>query len=302
MAPAGAGNVKLWVGLRAAWTLAELITMSGERKQAYRECLHQLEQKPTKPDKKKEKHKLAILKKRIHQNKVDPRCGDQLPQKDEQCIDPTNGEIQKESGSYRNSTEGEVRKEFSFRRSSIEGGIRKVGSYKNLIEGEVRKEFGFRRSPTEGGIRREFGFRRISWSKTHIDPLAEWLTSYKENRPGLKVLQQRIDEFITAYEVQQEQERKEREARVAGGGWTVVVHHKGRKKTTDSETGITVGSVAQAAVMDKMAKKKKEVAVDFYRFQRREAQRNEVMMLRSKFEQDKKRIRQLRAARKFRPY
>lgn len=71
------------------------------------------------------------------------------------------------------------------------------------------------------------------------------------------------------------QERKEREARAAEGGWTVVVHQKGRKKTTDAETGITVGSVAQAAVLDNMARKKnKEVAIDFYRFQKREAQRS----------------------------
>lgn len=71
------------------------------------------------------------------------------------------------------------------------------------------------------------------------------------------------------------QERKEREARVAEGGWTVVTHHKGRKKTTDSESGIVVGSVSQAALEDKLAKKKrKEVGPDFYRFQRREAQRN----------------------------
>lgn len=48
-------------------------------------------QKPAKPDKKKEKHKLAKLKKRIQQNEVDPRCSDQLPQKDEQCMDQTNG-------------------------------------------------------------------------------------------------------------------------------------------------------------------------------------------------------------------
>lgn len=55
----------------------------------------------------------------------------------------------------------------------------------------------------------------------------------------------------------------------------MVVHHKGRKKTTDAESGVAVGSVAQAAVMDKMEKKKsKEVALDFYRFQKREAQRN----------------------------
>lgn len=74
------------------------------------------------------------------------------------------------------------------------------------------------------------------------------------------------------------QERKEKEALAADGGWTVVVHHKGRKKTTDSETGIAVGSVAQAAVENKMAKKKrKEVGLDFYRFQKREAQRNGII-------------------------
>lgn len=71
------------------------------------------------------------------------------------------------------------------------------------------------------------------------------------------------------------QARVEREAQAAEGGWTVVVHHKGRKKTTEAETGVVVGSVAQAAVLDKMAKKKtKEVGVDFYRFQRREAHKN----------------------------
>ncbi|KAL9424829.1 hypothetical protein AB3S75_031865 [Citrus x aurantiifolia] len=133
--------------------------------------------------------------------------------------------------------------------------------------------------------------------------MKKWVTEYHQSRPGLKVSQQRIDEFITAHEAKLEQERKERGARAAEGGWTVVVHHKGRKKTTDAESGIAVGSVAQAAVEDKMAKKKKKgVGLDFYRFQRREAKRNEIMLLQSKFEQDRKRIQQLRAARKFKPY
>jgi len=75
-----------------------------------------------------------------------------------------------------------------------------------------------------------------------------------------------------------EQARKEREALIAEDGWTVVVHHKGRKKTTDSETGVTVGSVAPAAIMDKLSKKKtKDVGIDFYRFQKREAQRNSML-------------------------
>ncbi|KAK4346373.1 hypothetical protein RND71_032712 [Anisodus tanguticus] len=133
--------------------------------------------------------------------------------------------------------------------------------------------------------------------------MRKWVADYYQNRPGLEVLQERIDEFITDHEAKKEQEKKEKEALAAEDGWTVVVHLKGRKKTTDSETGIAVGSISQAAVMDNVAKKKdKDVELDFYRFQKREAKRNEIMVLQSKFEQDKKRIQQLRAARKFRPY
>ncbi|XVF63366.1 hypothetical protein PTKIN_Ptkin09bG0082100 [Pterospermum kingtungense] len=132
--------------------------------------------------------------------------------------------------------------------------------------------------------------------------MKKWVTEYHQSRPGLKVLQQRLDEFIMAHEAKLEQERKEKEARLREGGWILVEHHKGRKKTTDAETGTTVGSVSQTSVEEKLAKKKSKEVSDFYRFQKREVQRNELMMLQSKFEQDKKRIQQLRAARKFRPY
>lgn len=75
------------------------------------------------------------------------------------------------------------------------------------------------------------------------------------------------------------QERKEREALAAEGGWTVVTHHKGRKKTTEAESGTVVGSVSQTALEIKMSKKKtKEVGLDFYRFQKREAKRNGMPM------------------------
>ena len=140
---------------------------------------------------------------------------------------------------------------------------------------------------------------------------AEWVTDYYESRPGLDELQERIDDFMTAHEerleqvllsllhfeafisivhwlhtglqrylsnaiICVEQEKQTREAKAAEGGWTVVVHHKGRKKTTETETGTTVGSVSQAALEDKLAKKKQNetVAHGFYRVQRREAQRN----------------------------
>ncbi|XP_015067215.1 uncharacterized protein LOC107012020 isoform X3 [Solanum pennellii] len=152
-------------------------------------------------------------------------------------------------------------------------------------------------------VQEEEIYELSSGDEDYSKGMRKWVANYYQNRPGLDVLQERIDEFIIDYEAKKEQEKKEKEALAAEGGWTVVVHHKGRKKTTDSETGIAVGSVSQAAVMDNVAKKKnKDVGLDFYRFQKREAKRNEIMVLQSKFEQDKKRIQQLRAARKFRPY
>lgn len=134
--------------------------------------------------------------------------------------------------------------------------------------------------------------------------MKKWVTDYYENRPGLDELQKRIDDFMTAHEERLEQEKQEREAKAAEGGWTVVVHHKGRKKTTDAESGTAVGSVSQAALEDQVAKKKKTEIVGhgFYRFQRRDAQRSELLALQTKFEEDKKRIQQIRAARKFKPY
>uniref|UniRef100_A0ACD5ZJF5 Uncharacterized protein n=1 Tax=Avena sativa TaxID=4498 RepID=A0ACD5ZJF5_AVESA len=156
--------------------------------------------------------------------------------------------------------------------------------------------------------------RHVEFDTADVDEIAsvdedcsrgmkKWILEYKQKRPGLKVLQQKIDEFITAHEERQEQEKKEREAAAAEDGWTVVVHHKGRKKTTDAETGTAVGSVSLVAMQEKMAQKKpKEVGLNFYRHQKREAHMTELAMLQSKFEQDKKRIQQLRAQRKFKPY
>ena len=72
------------------------------------------------------------------------------------------------------------------------------------------------------------------------------------------------------------QEKKEKEALAAEGGWTVVGHQRGRKKTTDPESGIAVGSAVPVAKADDILakKKRKEVGVDFYRFQKREAHMN----------------------------
>eukprot|EP00249_Psilotum_nudum_P030386 c42962_g1_i1 orf=408-872(-) len=131
--------------------------------------------------------------------------------------------------------------------------------------------------------------------------MEKWLADYHSKRPGLHVLQQQIDDYIAEFEALEDQARRDKEAAAAEEGWTVVVHHKGRKKTTDLESGIKVGSVASATA-ERFSKKNKEVLLDFYRFQQRDARRNEVIELQKRFDEDKKRIAKMKAARKFRPY
>ncbi|CAM0944408.1 unnamed protein product [Alopecurus aequalis] len=179
---------------------------------------------------------------------------------------------------------------------------------------KVKQSGEVNRTDMQVSIREDNLERHVEVDTANVDQIAsvdedcsrgmkKWILEYREKRPGLKVLQQKIDEFITAHEEQQEQEKKEQEAAAAEDGWTVVVHHKGRKKTTDAETGTAVGSVSLLAMQEKLSQKKpKEVGVNFYRHQKREAHMTELAMLQSKFEQDKKRIQQLRAQRKFNPY
>ncbi|CAM6092484.1 unnamed protein product [Calypogeia fissa] len=133
--------------------------------------------------------------------------------------------------------------------------------------------------------------------------MKKWIAEYYAKRPGLSVLQAEIDAFMADYDAREEQARREKLAAAEEEGWTVVVGNKGRKKTTDTESGIRVGAVSTAAATEKATKRnKKEVVMDFYRFQRRESRRNEVLDLQQKFVEDKKRIAKLREARKFRPY
>lgn len=71
-------------------------------------------------------------------------------------------------------------------------------------------------------------------------------------------------------------------------GWTVVA--KGGK-TMPEETGIST----------KKRKKERELQ-NFYRFQLKEARKEEIADLRRRFDQDKEKVKALRGKRKFKPY
>ncbi|EFJ17932.1 hypothetical protein SELMODRAFT_420728 [Selaginella moellendorffii] len=151
-----------------------------------------------------------------------------------------------------------------------------------------------------------------------LQGMEKWIAEYNARRPGIHVLQEQLDSFIADYEEREEQARKERQVAASGDGWTVVTRQKGKRRSADATSGIAVGAVHAAVAAN--AEKKTQGLDDFYKFQKRDSHRNgnettdmlpfltlacdssEVAQLQLKFQEDKKKIAQMRAARKFRPY
>lgn len=131
--------------------------------------------------------------------------------------------------------------------------------------------------------------------------LKAWVESHKAKKPGNMILQKSLDEWMESWEAEEERKKAEALASLEEDGWTVVQRHRGRKKNTDVASGTVVGGVAAAAAAAHAAKKRSRVSLDFYRFQQRDRRRTELMELREKFEEDKRRLAELKAARKFHP-
>ncbi|GBG91657.1 hypothetical protein CBR_g52693 [Chara braunii] len=110
-----------------------------------------------------------------------------------------------------------------------------------------------------------------SYSTTGVDSLSpfhgleRWVSDYQVQRPGQKILQTQLDEYMVKY-----------------------------------DANVKKPAEASAKQADTLPKDKH--LSDFYRFQQREAGRNELLELRQKFEEDRRKIAKLKAARRFKPY
>jgi hypothetical protein len=131
--------------------------------------------------------------------------------------------------------------------------------------------------------------------------LKSWVEAHKAQKPGNAEMQRQLDEWMEDYEAAEQRKKEEAIQAMEGDGWTVVERHKGRKKSA-SATGTAVGAVAAAAAATRVSGKRKLELTNFYRFQQRERRRNDLVELRQKFEEDKKRLAELKALRKFTPH
>jgi ribosomal RNA-processing protein 7 len=78
---------------------------------------------------------------------------------------------------------------------------------------------------------------------------------------------------------------------------------QGRQTNSDGD-GISMGGISSAVAVaagKKAEEGSRQLLPHFYRFQRREKRRDELLELREQFEADKKKVQELKAARKFKP-
>ncbi|RIB17489.1 ribosomal RNA-processing protein 7-domain-containing protein [Gigaspora rosea] len=131
--------------------------------------------------------------------------------------------------------------------------------------------------------------------------LKRWLQEYQKLRTDPNKLGAQVDEYMRKFEEAEQEKHKALEARrnqPDEDGFILVTGTGKRNINTDGT--ITVTAV-KADVVKNLKPKNKEL-VDFYRFQMREAKREKLAELRKKFEDDKRKIADLKAARRFKPY
>jgi ribosomal RNA-processing protein 7 len=128
------------------------------------------------------------------------------------------------------------------------------------------------------------------------------------SRPSVTELQSQVNAAMAQFaelEAQRIQEEMDQLNQPDADGFITVRRTRGRKLNKDAQGGKVYAIKADEAAK---LKPKEKGLVDFYRFQMRETKRNRILTnaelheLRQKFEQDKKRISEMREKRKFKPY
>eukprot|EP00611_Tribonema_gayanum_P001104 TRINITY_DN1082_c0_g1_i1.p1 TRINITY_DN1082_c0_g1~~TRINITY_DN1082_c0_g1_i1.p1 ORF type:complete len:276 (+),score=101.36 TRINITY_DN1082_c0_g1_i1:156-983(+) len=130
--------------------------------------------------------------------------------------------------------------------------------------------------------------------------LAAVVQQYRDARPDHEELRERVDAYINLFdakEAEEEQERLDAKNQPDADGFVTVTYKKRRREAAEPDA-----AAAAAAAGGRKKKKKPQELHNFYRFQMREAKREQLATLREKFEQDKAKIERMKAARKFKPF
>lgn len=115
----------------------------------------------------------------------------------------------------------------------------------------------------------------------------KWCADYARDRTSVSGLEALVEQTVMRYELKKREDKDER--RKTGEpddeGWVTVTRKRALPATR----------------VEKKKRKKKEL-LNFYNFQQRETQRQRIAELRKKFEEDKRRVEQMKEKRKFKPF
>ncbi|XP_035829195.1 ribosomal RNA-processing protein 7 homolog A isoform X2 [Aplysia californica] len=132
-----------------------------------------------------------------------------------------------------------------------------------------------------------------------IAGLRAYIKEYEDSVTDVDALEKSAEEFMAQYYKKKDEEIK-REKEMEGvpdeDGFIKVTRHgknKGLRRTEETE---------KRGHEHIRSRKKKNELKDFYVFQYRETKRKHIAELQAKFEDDKKKVKEMKIARKFRPY
>ncbi|KIL70464.1 hypothetical protein M378DRAFT_67224 [Amanita muscaria Koide BX008] len=141
--------------------------------------------------------------------------------------------------------------------------------------------------------------------------LGHYTAQYAAFRPPLDAVKEHADSYIRVYDYEQEKAKQKSryrkgEAIVDEDGFTLVVRGGAYGRTLGGGVAVASKKFQESGVAsEKGSKKKKKASVGkdgFYAFQKAEKQRNVLIELKKKWEEDKAKIEKLKASRRFRPY
>lgn len=131
-----------------------------------------------------------------------------------------------------------------------------------------------------------------------------WAKMYNDSICDPDQLRTEVFEYMQTYDERVEQEKKR--AKESAGveddeGWVTVSKH-GKKKVFTASERLENGLTARET--KKQEKRDRQIAAvgNFYSYKHKEGKMSKIMELRKKFDEDKRKIAEMKASRRFKPY
>lgn len=128
--------------------------------------------------------------------------------------------------------------------------------------------------------------------------LDKWIEQHNSSIMLSKTIKENIEEFMKSYDqtVKREKEKEKLLEQEDDEGW-VTVTKRGKVQSFARSEKVENKILAK----EEINKKRKELK-NFYTFQIRESKMKHIVALRQKFEEDKKKIAQIKQSRRFKPF